>query len=164
MVNNNTVKKDNIISFENSYKQTQYVSALIVSVCSLAFFWDLQENDFNNKNFTSIRIGFILIFIVFCINIYVIHSISNHVSRVYTLVSGAERNNPNEREQTNDAYKYHIDKRKRMSYTIGLFRLSLAILVIAVCLIIISKHSILDKKHSIFLVLISIITIIGIYT
>ncbi len=164
MFHRGPIKKGNILSFEDSYKQTQFVAGLIISVCSLSLFWELNKEEFSSKTLSAIRIGFLLIFIVFSINIYVIHSISNHISNVYSLVSGANRNQQNEMVQMEEAYDYHIKERGHMTNTIKLFRFSLAVLLIAVCLIIISKHTILNMSSTIFLVIVTALTIMGIYT
>ena len=156
------IQKENILSFEDSYKQTQYVSALIISICSLAMFWELEETNFDTTSLVMVRAGFICIFVVFCINIYVIHSISRHVSHVYEIVSGSDRSEQNEPAQTEEAYAYHVTKRKHMASTIRLFRVSLAILVVSVCIIIVSKHSILNQPSIVIIGLATILTIFGI--
>jgi hypothetical protein len=156
-------QKDDILSFESSYKQTQYLSALIISICSFALFWELKVEDFNSKSLKIVKIGFICIFVVFCINIYVIHSISNHVSKVYALVSGFNRSEQDDNIQTEEAYNYHVQKYSKMRNIIKLFQISLAILVVAVCIIITNKHSILDHRSSLILITVTSITILGIY-
>ena len=140
----------NILAFVDSDKQTQFVAGLILSLCGFILFWELSKRNFDGTKLLLFRIGFSCIFLVFCINIYTIFAISKHISIIYDKLTV---------ENEKEVYKYHMDNSKKLNIITTIFRFSLALLVFAVFMILISKHDIVNKYMLIFFTIVTILTI-----
>ena len=112
---------------------------------ALFYFGSWKKHSLPQDRLIAFRIGFGIVFLVFCLNIAIVYSISKHVSTVYEIMAGSKRKLQNLSAQKSQAYDYHLDKLPKMGLIINIFRTSLVILVIAVSIILISKHSIINK-------------------
>ena len=152
--------KQDILEYEDGYKQIQIIAGLIIPMIGLIFFMDMEHIKLSTEKLFTFRIGFLLIFIVFCINILTIYHISVHITKVYNLLAGSDKKYFDHKENIKQAYQYHINKIPVMNFTINLFKISLVLLVISVFLITTSKHSLINSFLYNIMVLACIVTCI----
>ena len=153
--------KRDILEYEDGYKQIQIIAGLIIPLIGLVFFMDVSRLNLPNHRLNILRAGFISIFIVFCINILTIYHISVHISKVYDLMAGVNKKN-NNKSNIEEAYRYHLNNIPAMNFTIRLFKISLIILIIAIVLVIVGKHKMVNSFLINILILISLITCVQI--
>lgn len=144
--------KKNLMSFVDSDKQTQFVSGLILSLCGFILFWQFSKKEFTGTKLLLFRIGFCCVFLVFCINISTIYTISKHLSIIYDKLTV---------ETEKDVYQYHINNTGKLNFMTMMFRFSLALLVFAVFIIMISKHDIVNNNILIFLVVSTMLSVLS---
>lgn len=142
------ITKKNLKTIEYSYYEIQYTSAILLTLMGYILFWNIDKANFNTLNLFFFQIGFTSIFIIFCINIWILYTVSNHIELIYNIMGKPIKgttDKKNNKIQIKKAYNFQKKYRDIMLYLRKIFRWSLIALLFSVCLVLLSKHNIINN-------------------
>lgn len=156
---NNTIRGNNIDDVEVGYSSIQIISILLAGVCL-----DVLVNSPDEYKYESSMIGsisLVTVFAAFCLNVFVSGAIANHISKIYQILSGSgESGNVDKKRKIILTWKYHDRNNKLMNLTLDIFWISLPTFLLGITGVLVVRYNIISHPHSLWFIVIAIITII----